>query len=195
MARLRTSRALATGFGVVLLVFAAAAQDKTPAAKPAHRANELTLAGLRPGVDKLDAAEKTLKPEQRSRSSRPETQEWADGCTGRFVRLELDRERVIESVTVSMLGSTQADCPVKPPAWLEPQRLRTGRGIALGSTKSRVLALYGPPQSSGPSAHMGRELELLFYAFDWAGADVPQVMEITIERGRVVQITLAFPGL
>ena len=43
----------------------------------------------------------------------------------------------------------------------------------------------------------GRELEFLFYAFDWAGPEVPQVMEVTCERstGRVVKITLAFPSL
>jgi hypothetical protein len=37
----------------------------------------------------------------------------------------------------------------------------------------------------------------MFYAFDWAGSDVPQVMEVLCERatGRVVEITLAFPSL
>jgi hypothetical protein len=42
-----------------------------------------------------------------------------------------------------------------------------------------------------------RELELLYYAFDWAGSDVPQVMEISCERstGKVLEITLAFPSL
>jgi hypothetical protein len=41
------------------------------------------------------------------------------------------------------------------------------------------------------------ELEFLYYAFDWAGADVPQVMEIHCarENGRVVEMTLAFPSL
>lgn len=184
------------GLGCAFVLLATAfAEPKPSAQKKGHRANELTLAGLRPGVHKLDAAEKTFKPEHRSRSSRPELSEWTDGCTGRFVRLELGREQLIESVTVSTLGSAQADCPAKPPAWLDPQRLRTGRGITLGSSRDRVLASYGPPQSHGPSTHMGRELELLFYAFDWAGADVPQVMEITLERGRVAQITLAFPSL
>ncbi|HEV2101325.1 MAG TPA: hypothetical protein VGR58_00970 [Candidatus Acidoferrum sp.] len=40
-----------------------------------------------------------------------------------------------------------------------------------------------------------------YYAFDWAGADVPQVMEVLCTRetdgkpGRVVEITLAGPSL
>jgi hypothetical protein len=43
----------------------------------------------------------------------------------------------------------------------------------------------------------GRELELLLYQFDWAGPDVPQVMEVlcTPEKegkpGRVMEIMLA----
>jgi hypothetical protein len=42
---------------------------------------------------------------------------------------------------------------------------------------------------------------LWYYAFDWAGADVPQVMEVLCTReadgkpGRVVEITLAGPSL
>jgi hypothetical protein len=42
---------------------------------------------------------------------------------------------------------------------------------------------------------------LLYYAFDWAGPDVPQVMEVLCtaqkdgEPGRVVEITLAAASL
>jgi hypothetical protein len=42
---------------------------------------------------------------------------------------------------------------------------------------------------------------LWYYAFDWAGPDVPQVMEVVCTRekdgqaGRVVEITLAAPSL
>jgi hypothetical protein len=64
-----------------------------------------------------------------------------------------------------------------------------------------VLAIYGQPGSRGPSTKDGQQLELLYYAFDWAGPDVPQVMAVlcTPERnakpGRVVEITLAAPSL
>jgi hypothetical protein len=38
---------------------------------------------------------------------------------------------------------------------------------------------------------------MLYYAFDWAGADVPQVMEVYCDTttGRVVEITLSAPSL
>jgi hypothetical protein len=64
-----------------------------------------------------------------------------------------------------------------------------------------VVQLYGAPDSRSPSTKGGRQLELLYYAFDWAGADVPQVMEVActvkegLPPGRVVEITLAAPSL
>jgi hypothetical protein len=77
----------------------------------------------------------------------------------------------------------------------------TGHGLVIGDACSRVIALYGQPGSRGPSTKDGQQLELLYYAFDWAGPDVPQVMAVlcTPERnakpGRVVEITLAAPSL
>ncbi len=77
----------------------------------------------------------------------------------------------------------------------------SGRGLAAGAKASRVAQIYGEPDSRSPSTKDGRKLELLYYAFDWAGADVPQVMEVlcTVEDdgkpGRVVEITLAAPSL
>lgn len=168
---------------------------QAPPTQGTKRVNELTLAGLRPGKDTLVEASRIFKPEHAARDSRPESPEWADGCTGRFVRLEIGRANLIEGVTVSSLGSSNAECRAIPPAWLQAKLLRTGRGVGLGSSKSNVTSTYGPPQSSGPSTLNGRQLELLYYAFDWAGTDVPQVMEVTIEKGRVVQITLAYPSL
>jgi hypothetical protein len=41
----------------------------------------------------------------------------------------------------------------------------------------------------------------MYYAFDWAGPDVPQVMEVLCSKekdgqsGRVLEITLAAPSL
>jgi hypothetical protein len=73
----------------------------------------------------------------------------------------------------------------------------TGRGLRLGDPQDRIAELYGEPNSSGPSVRGSNELEFLYYAFDWAGSDVPQVMEIYCARdsGRVVEITLAYPSL
>jgi hypothetical protein len=64
-----------------------------------------------------------------------------------------------------------------------------------------VIELYGQPGTRGPSTKDGQQLELFYYAFDWAGPDVPQVMAVlcTPEKsatpGRVVEITLMAPSL
>ena len=63
------------------------------------------------------------------------------------------------------------------------------------------VAIYGNADSRSPSTRDGQPLELLYYAFDGAGPEVPQVMQIvcTAEKdakaGRVVQITLAASSL
>src|SRR5262249_48333739 len=55
---------------------------------------------------------------------------------------------------------------------------RTGLGLRLGDTCSKAVKLYGNPESRSPSTKDGQPLELLYYAFDWAGPDVPQVMQV-----------------
>jgi hypothetical protein len=121
--------------------------------------------------------------------------EWYDACSGYFLRVETNEKGTIESVTVSALGPRRTDCAAKAPDFLHRRLWKTGKGLALGDPRKRVLALYGQPDSYGPSTQQGRELQLLFYSYEELGIDVPQVMEITLERDRVVQITLAFPGL
>ncbi len=166
------------------------------------RANELTLAGLRPGRDTLGTAEARYKAKYRKGApASGEAAEWADECTGRALSLELGQNNVVQSITVTALGRLsppgKAACRETLRDLLQTRLWKTGRGLKLGDPRDRVAELYGEPNSSGPSAKGTRELELLFYAFDWAGADVPQVMEISCDRatGRVVEITLAFPSL
>jgi len=77
----------------------------------------------------------------------------------------------------------------------------TGKGLRLGDPAARAAQLYGKPDSRSPSTKGGQRLELLYYAFDWAGPDVPQVMEVVCTVGKdggqglVVEITLAASSL
>ncbi len=176
------------------------AQARKAPLAAAPRVNELTLAQLRPGRNTLPDADKLFGAHNRERPD-------AEGSPVSFVsscwqllQLDSDEHKRIQVITLADLrlrDSNVADCS----SWdakdrvAMGQRWKTGRGIRLGSTRKQVLAVYGPPQSSGPSTQNDRELELLFYAFDWAGPEVPQVLEITLEAGRVVQVTLAFPSL
>lgn len=165
-----------------------------------HHANEVTLARLRPGSDTLALAEKRFGAKHRvTPAESDDSKLWADPCTGHTLRVEVEPNGVIQSVTVSSLGRKDPDCPgpTDGNGSLYADNLKTGRGLALGDSKKRVFALYGRPNSVVPSTLEGREFELLFYAFDWAGSDVPQVMEVTCEpeSGRVRKITLASPSL
>jgi hypothetical protein len=159
--------------------------------------NETLLAGLRPGRDTFLVAEKRFKGKTVSEEPNSGYKEWRDDCSGRSIRLEVDAKSVIQSVTLTTLGTQEGKCSDRRPDFLDPRNWVTGLGLRMGDSQDRVVGLYGEPNSSGPASKNGQELELLHYQFDWAGSDVPQVMEVLCARdtGRVVEITLAFPSL
>ena len=162
-----------------------------------RRNNELLLAGLRPGRDSLTIAEKRFKTKLPAAEPNSTAREWRDDCSGRSIRVELNAKSVIQSVTLTTLGKQEGACSDRRPDFLDPRNWLTGLGLRMGDSQDRVAGLYGEPNSSGPASKNGQELSLMYYQFDWAGSDVPQVMEVLCARdtGRVVEITLAFPSL
>jgi hypothetical protein len=161
------------------------------------RHNEVSLAQLRPGKDSLADAVMRYGPKHRPGvADSDDVVAWVDPQRKIVLRIELNDEARIDSVTLASIDPLLKETSGTV-ASLPARGLTTGRGLALGASKARVLELYGPPGNTGPSTMEGHELEFMFYAFDWAGPDVPQVMEVTCERvsGRVVKITLAFPSL
>ncbi len=179
-----------------LLATAGAARAQDDPATKIPRTNEMTLLGLRPGKDTLAFAERRLrtKPDAQTKDG---TTEWSDACTGRAIKLEVDAKGVIQSVTISAMASDTGNCSGRRVKLIDDAEWKTGHGLRLGDSQDRVSELYGDANSTGPSVKGDRELELLYYAFDWAGSDVPQVMEILCAResGRVMEITLAYPSL
>ena len=163
----------------------------------ARHINEVLLAGLRPGRDNLAVAEKRFKTKSIAEEPNSGSREWRDDCSGRSIRLEVDAKSVIQSITITTLGIQEGKCSDRRPEFLDPRYWLTGSGLRMGDSQDRVVSLYGDPNSSGPASKNGQELELMYYQFDWAGSDVPQVMEILCARdsGRVAEITLAFPSL
>jgi hypothetical protein len=181
---------------------AAAVQQAEPTASavktPAMRhMNETLLAGLRPGRDTFAVAGKRLKPKEISDQSTSSSKEWRDGCSGRSIRLDIDAKSVIQTITLTTVGKQEGKCSDRRPDFLDAKFWLTGLGLRMGDSQDRVVALYGEPNSGGPATKNGLDLDLMYYQFDWAGSDVPQVMEILCARdtGRVVEITLAFPSL
>ncbi|HTZ33215.1 MAG TPA: hypothetical protein VMH31_12210 [Methylomirabilota bacterium] len=173
-----------------------AGQKPTPKPAAAHRANELTLAGLHPGRDTLQRATQLNKTISAG-ESRPDGQTvWIDACRGGSLIVDSDKKNQVQVIRVGVTPAPTAKClPSGPSSW------KTGLGLRVTDAAARVLQLYGPPDSKSPSTRDGQPLELWYYAFDWAGPDVPQVMEVLCTReqdgkpGRVVEITLAAPSL
>lgn len=160
--------------------------------------NELFLARLQPGKDTLPAAAKLFGGQLQKTESTAQNEKWTDPCTGRTVTLEANAQGVIQEITMDYESKLRPACTPEMYAASERELFwQTGHGVKLGDSRQHLIEMYGKPGSTSPSAKNGRELELLYYAFDWAGSNVPQVMEVSCERatGRVVEILLAYPSL
>ena len=159
--------------------------------------NELRLAGLLPGRTAIAKAEILLG--KASKRDSYQSAIWKK-CDGQELIVDLDSKGIVQQIRAMKDSGEQSnlDCSRSESG---VSKWATGAGLQIGHTTSRVLQLYGQPDSRSPSTKDGQRLELLYYAFDWAGPDVPQVMEVlcTVEQdgkpGRVVEITLAASSL
>jgi len=188
-------------FAVFLASTLASAQtQQKAAAKKAtgRRANELTLAGLRPGRDSRNRATQLYGAPESAKGSQDGQISWTQ-CGVETLTIDVDAKdkiQVIRVMTAQNIHNWRA-------VILECESIdwKTGYGLRLGDPASKAAQLYGEPDSRSPSTKDGQPLELWYYAFDWAGPDVPQVMEVLCtkekdgEPGRVVEITLAAPSL
>ena len=184
-------------FCVLVVSFATAQTNQKPISKKisTSRANEFTLAGLRPGRDKLSRAVQMYKSIDPKSSTNDSQTVWNDVCRKQVLAIDFDLQKKIQVIRAGTVALT-GDCLSVPPSpW------KTGLGLRVGDSVVKVVQLYGQPDSKSPSTRDGQPLELWYYAFDWAGPDVPQVMEVLCTRekdgqpGRVVEITLAAPSL
>jgi hypothetical protein len=195
-----SGRSLKRTLLVLLFLAAPALAQNAPrqvtARPPAHRINEMRLAGLRPGRDTAAKA-LALYGKPNGKNDQPGSQlTWGSSCQTQALSIDLDESSKIQVIRATEQFAGSGDC-----AKLSPGIWRTGNGLRVGDSAKKVADLYGQPDSRSPSTRDGQPLELWYYAFDWAGADVPQVMEVLCTRetdgkaGRVVEITLAAPSL
>lgn len=182
---------LAVG-AIVALTVPCGAGAKAQEAASAQRHNELTLAGLRPGVSKPPNNEKNRGFGLPGLADAAGVS-WIDELDGRMLRVESGANQIVQTVTVSLFGARVSGEWKGGNETALRRELRSGRGLVLGDACARATDLYGKPESRSPSVRGPRKLELLFYSFDWAGDDVPQSMEVSCDAttGRVVEITLA----
>ena len=180
--------AVANSFAPAFCASAAAGQGEAP-----KRRNELTLAGVRPGQDLLSRMIQIAGAPTTKLAG--DSARWLDVCNQLELSADLDEKDRVQVVRLQR-GFAHSNCVLA-----RSNHWRTGRGLRLYDACNHTVALYGNPDSRGPSTRDGQPLELLYYSFDWAGPDVPQVMQVvcTVEKdgqgGRVVQITLAASGL
>jgi hypothetical protein len=199
-ARFCSGRLLRRAFlAVALATTTAGAQTASKSAvkkASAHRANEMTLAGMRPGRDSIARAAELNKHFRIGKEYQGSEKTWLDGCRHLSLSIDSGDRKTVAVIRAADWSESKTECAAPAPSpW------KTGRGLRVWDATSRVLKLYGEPDSRSPSTKDGQPLELWYYAFDWAGADVPQVMEVLCTKetdgkpGHVVEITLAGPSL
>jgi hypothetical protein len=177
----------------VVAAMAALAMQVGSHAERKGRVNELTLAGLRPGHDKISAPAREFRDLQLD-AAVIDAYLWGDICTHRELRVETDRGVV---KTVSVGSKYKPEIMAKCAASVaDPKRLKliaSGHGLQLGDACGRIEEIYGQAESRSPSVAGSDKLELYLYKFDWAGTDVPQVMEVSCDASSqtVVEMTLA----
>lgn len=181
----------------VAAVFAVALQAGLQAMQRG-RVNELTLAGLRPGHDKISAPAKEFRDLERDPAV-TDAYVWGDICMHRELRVEANSNGVVKTVTVGSKYKPEimAKCAASV---MDPKRLKliaSGHGLQLGDACGRIEEIYGKAESRSPSVKGSDKLELYLYTFDWAGPDVPQVMEVSCDAASqtVAEIMLAASGL
>jgi hypothetical protein len=165
--------------------------------KSYSRHNETILARISPGRTSMARA-LTLWRNPAKNDEQNHSATW-QSCDGDALNVNFSDEGLIQSVWLSKMKARPLRACANAVA-MAP-KLSTGMGLRLGDAATRVLQLYGEPDSRSPSTKDQQRLELLYYAFDWAGPDVPQMMEVlcTVEKdgkpGRVIEITLSASSL
>lgn len=180
---------------LVALVFEGpfvAARENKP-----KRANEITLAGLRPGKANLEGTYREFPKEAADHyfPDTPNSTSWYEPCNWQEMTVQFDSNGLVQSVTVSQVGERGIlHCNEQAGTRHSRSRLGTGHGLLLKDRCERVQEIYGKPQSESPSENGSEAVESLSYSFDWAGPKVPQTMTVLCSAAplfQVVKITLA----
>ena len=162
------------------------------------RAIELMLEGLRPGEDSLEKASKRFGKESKiGAPDDPNAHSWPINCLVDDLEVEADPNGIIRNVTVSFSSNLTGRIVVDRDDRVASRKFRSqigaGRNLLLHDRCGRIEEIYGRAESRSPSVKGNDKLELYLYKFDWAGTDVPQVMEVSCDASSqtVAQITLA----
>jgi hypothetical protein len=186
------------------VVAASAMQGGWGAGGP-KRVNELTLAGARPGRDRIQDADRAnreyvhnyrreIDGRSPSRAILRGESVWFDICHYEQLTISAGADGMIESIEIGRLpAAIDANCEAN----LQPNLWVTGRGLRSRDRCTRIEEIYGKAESRSPSVKGSDKLELYLYTFDWAGPDVPQVMEVSCDAATqtVTEITLAASSL
>jgi len=174
----RASMQLWAGISAALLILTitmAVAAAPFQATDGPHRQNETTSAGLLPARTSITKAQAILG-DSTIEDAQNHSAAWRS-CSGDLPYVDSDDKGIVQQVRAEKARAPKRENGCNFTGSSE-SKWSTRLGLRLGSPAPQVLQLYGEPDSRSPSTKDGERLELLYYAFDWAGLDVPQVIEV-----------------
>lgn len=179
--------------GLVVVAAAALCVSWAAAAAQKGQKSESTLAGLRPGRDRLKTAANVHGPYYRKVSPDSERElVWIDTAKRRALRVEVDDKGVIRSVVVSTIDPLISNNEGGADSPLPSRSIATGRGLRIGyDSFGDVKETYGEPDATAEELRHGLKVEAAHYVYDKA----PEQLDFYCERGggRILEIRLAAP--
>ena len=122
---------------LVVVALAALAAPQKP--KSGKSANELTLAGLRPGRDTIGAArDKFGKKIPVTETIADRNVEWHDFCGGQSLKVEADKSGVIQTMDLHAITPVRRCSPEALDASKQAGLWKTGRGLRLGDNLEKL---------------------------------------------------------
>ena len=118
-ARLCCGRLLRRALFAVILVTALAGAQTSP--KPgaerasAHRANEMTLAGLRPGRDSIARAAELNKHFRIGKELQGSEKTWLDGCRHLSLSIDSADRKTVAVIRAANWSDSKTECSAPPP--------------------------------------------------------------------------------
>ena len=132
----------ASGLAFAVCSFAMPPQARKARSLALNKRNEITLAGILPGVTSIKRARVIIsaapepEPWFKEIDAKELTESWGT-CSDKELTLETDRKGVVQSVRIHSQDSS--------PECFEPTRAKikwtTGRGLELGAEAGKVVAL------------------------------------------------------
>lgn len=134
----------------------------------AHTRGETKLAGLRPGKDTIESADRRFEKGNVNKFLADDSSSsWRDSCNYQELAVTVTPAGIIQSVAVHPATvSIDADCGLDQYSRKARARFGSGRGLAFRDRCERIKEVYGEPRSLSSEESRNEKFEFYLYTSD-----------------------------